>query len=210
MYMTSGQCLAAERARYKLAGKHKSAAQADLPEETVLDRVLGTPIAADTRALHEARVLSWSGEAGVLEDGSAARLGASCLLQPEAGDLALVWEGGDAGRWTLAVLQRRNAESAAVLRSPGPIAFEAPRVGVTAGTFQVAAETILTSARNHHAVEDTSTQTSRVRVAQVSTDIRRATTVDDKIEGAFLQRIGTWLSTTAREARMRARTFLFE
>lgn len=178
--------------------------------DTVLDRVMGGAPPSGGRAIRESRLLSWSGEVGVLEDGGAARLGASCLLQPAAGDVALVWAGGGGDRWVLAVLERSAASTPAVLRASSPIAIEAPRVGVSAGTFQVAAETILTSARNHHAVEDTSTQTSRVRVAQVSTDIRRASTVDDQIEGAFLQRIGTWLSSTAREARLRARTFLFE
>lgn len=184
--------------------------QAAADADTVLDRVLESAAPGDGRVLREARVLSWSADAGMLEDGGTARVGFSCLMQPAAGDLALVWEGGEAGRWVLAVLERGNVDAPAVLRSPSPIAMEAPRVGVSAGTFQVAAETILTNARNHHAVEDTSTHTSRMRVVQVGTDIRRASVVDDKIEGAFLQRVGSWISSTARDARMRARTFLFE
>ena len=73
----------------------------------------------------------------------------------------------------------------------------------------IAARDFLSSARNRHIVEDTRTETSRLRVTQVGTDIRRVTTSDETVDGTLLQRAGTWISTTVRDARLTARTFLF-
>lgn len=164
----------------------------------------------------EATIASWSGQSGTLENGRMAGLAASCLLRPAPGDRALVWaRSGPAGDaraacWVLGVLERGTEDAAAVLSTPGPLAIEAPRVGIAAGTVQVAAGDFISSARNRHAVEDTRTESARVRVADVGTDIRRATSAVDDVSGTALQRAGTWISNTVREARLRARTFLFD
>ena len=68
---------------------------------------------------------------------------------------------------------------------------------------------MLTSARNIQAVADVHTETSRLRLTQVGTDVRRAGNADHTVDGTLLQRIGTWVSTTARDARLTARSFLF-
>ncbi len=160
--------------------------------------------------LGEAVVSTWSETTGMLEDGRTARLGASCLLRPEPGDRVLAWSGGDDGCWVLAVLQRTDAQAAAVLAMPGAVAIEAPRIALAARAVHIAAEDFLTSTRNRHAVEGTRTETCQVRVSQIGTDIRRVTTADEVVEGTLLQRTGTWISSTMRDARLRARTFLFD
>ena len=165
-------------------------------------------------SLGETVVATWAGVAGTLVDGRVARLAASCLLRPTAGDRVLVWLA--AGRqdcasegWIVAIIERASNDTA-VLASAAPLAIETPRLGISAGAVHVAARDFLTSTRNRHAVADTRTESARVRVAEVGTDIRRATTADDQIAGTFLQRTGTWISNTAREARFKARTFLFD
>lgn len=160
-------------------------------------------------AFREASVSAWSGATGVLGDGCVVRVGASCLLRPAPGDRVLIWSGDDGRRWVLAVLLRAD-DATAILAAPGPLAIEAPRVGISAGAVHVVAEDFLTSTRNRHAVEETRTETARVRVANIGTDVRRASAADDAVEGTLLQRTGTWISNTTREARLRARTFLFD
>lgn len=207
-----------KRAKPKAAPAPPPAKEADAPEpadpKTVLERMLARPTGASVPmgggAMHEATISAWSDNTGTLDSGHIARLGASCLLRPAAGDRALIWSGGDGQSWVLAVLQRPGDDPASVLATPGPLTIEAPKVGITAASVHVSAHELLTSTRNRHAVEETRTETTRVRVAQVGTDIRRATTADDQVTGTFLQRTGTWISNTAREARLRARTFLFE
>jgi len=201
------------------------AATEDAAPTSVLARMLarGGDAAGEFR---ETTIASWSGQSGTLENGRMAALAASCLLRPAPGDRALVWvrsapaapeagvadEAGDAAVaacWVLGILQRPG-DAAAVLSTPGPLAIEAPRVGVAAGTVQIAADDFISSVRNRHAVEDTRTESARVRVADVGTDIRRATSAIDEVSGTALQRAGTWISNTVREARLRARTFLFD
>ena len=160
---------------------------------------------------HEATVATWTGSAGTLSDGRTVGSSASCLLRPAPGDRVLVWRGRDDDQgWILAVLERASEDAPAVLATSGPLAIEAPRVGVAAQAVHLVSDEFLTRTRNRHAVEDTRTETARVRVAQVGTDIRRATHADDAVEGTFLQRVGVWISNTTREARFRARTFLFD
>ena len=185
---------------------------------SVLERMLSRPGEREANtagALAEATVAAWSEARGMLADGRRARLGASCLLRPAPGDRVLLWErageaAGDRPCWVLAVLERARGDAAAVLSADAPLAIQAPRVGVSARTVHIASEDFLTSTRNHHEVAETHTATARVRVTQTGTDIRRSTTVDEQIQGALLQRVGTWISDTARDARLRARAFLFD
>ena len=142
-------------------------------------------------SLREASVSVWTGATGVLSDGCTARLGASCLLRPAPGDRVLVWSGDHGRNWVLSVLLRTSDDATAFLAAPGPLAIEAPRVGISARAVHIVAEDFLTSSRNRHAVEETRTETVRTRVARIGTDVRRVNTVDDAIEGTFLQRAGT-------------------
>lgn len=158
--------------------------------------------------LTEAEVLSWSEDAGTLMDGRAARSGVSCLLRPLPGDRVLVWSSG-AACWILAVLQRPDGDSPAVVAVPGAAALEASRLAISAQSVHIAAGDLLTTARNIQSVANTRTESSRLRVTQIGTDVRRAQNVDDSVGGTLLQRMGTWVSATVREARLTARTFLF-
>lgn len=177
-----------------------------------VEHLLGhrSPDGEGAGSMGEATVSAWTDTAGVLGDGHAARLGASCLLQPAPGDRVLVWSGSDDRRWVLAVLLRPNEEAESVLAMPGNVTVKAPRIAMAANAVHIAAEDFLTSTRNRHAVEGTRTETCDVRVSQIGTDIRRVTTADESVEGTLLQRAGTWISTTMRDARLRARTFLFD
>ena len=157
----------------------------------------------------EATVASWAEDRGALDNGRLARAAASCLLRPCVGDRVLSWT-GDQGAWVLAVLERGNEEEPLVLAAAKQISLEAPRVALQGEVVQVAARDFLSCARNRHAVENTRTESCRLRVSQVGTDIRRVATSDERISGTLLQRVGTWISTTAHEARLKARTFLFE
>ena len=169
-------------------------------------------------SLGETEVATWAGAVGTLVDGRMAHLAASCLMRPCAGDRVLVWlaasrQDGRPGRaaegWIIAIIERAS-NATSVLASATPLAIETPCLGVSARAVHIAARDFLTSTRNRHAVEDTRTISARVRVAEVGTDIRRATTVDDQIAGTLLQRAGTWIANTARDARLKARTFLFD
>ena len=159
-------------------------------------------------ALTEGDILSWSEGVGTLTDGRAARAGFSCVVRPASGDRVLIWPTPEAC-WVLAILQRPDEQSPAVIAMPGPTALEAPRIALSAKTLHIAAGDLLTSAGNVHSVSDTSTESSRLRVTQVGTDIRRVGNADEKVEGTLLQRMGTWMSATVREARLTARSFLF-
>ena len=169
-------------------------------------------------ALGETVVATWAGTVGTLVDGRIAHVAASCLMRPAAGDRVLVWlathrQSGDStpavGGWIIAIIERSSSDTS-VLASATPLAIETPRLGICAGAVHIAAHDFLTSTRNRHAVEDTRTETARVRVSEVGTDIRRVTIADDQVEGTLLQRAGTWISNTTRDARLKARTFLFD
>ena len=177
---------------------------------SVLNRMLsGRGGAPRGGAMADALVTTWAGTSGTLGDGRVARLGASCLVRPTAGDHVLIWSSADNQRWVLAVLDRQ-APANTVLGTDVPLVIEAPTVAVTAGAVHIQAQHFLTSTRNRHAVERVRTESVRTRVAQVGTDIRRASHATDEIEGTFLQRTGSWLSNTVREARLHARAFLFD
>lgn len=178
---------------------------------TVLDRVFAAPEQQPGDALSEATVAAWSTSEGTLADGRRARVAASCLLRPAPGDRVLVWSAA-AGAQDARVLSvmERPGDGELVLASSRPLAIETPRFGLSARSVSVAANDFVTSARNRHAVEHTRTESVRLRVAQLGADVRRADTVSDEIGGTFVQRVGTWVSTTVREARLRARTFLFD
>lgn len=177
---------------------------------TVLDRMLGTRDQSSIAAsLADGEVATWAETQGTLADGRAVRLGASCLLRPAPGDRVLVWSAEDGARWILSVLER-NVEEVAVVATPGAMTIQARRVALTAATVHVHAEDFLTSARNRHAVEELRTESVRTRVAQIGTDIRRASHSSDEVEGTVLQRAGTWISNTLREARLHAKAFMFD
>ncbi len=195
------------------APQPSDSAPEEAPGLSVLERALaqgeGPPAAMG--AFREAQIAAWSDDRqGVLAGGRAAILSASCLLRPEPGDRVLVWSEGDGPNFVLAVLTRAGQDATAVLSSSAPLAIRAPRLAIASGSVQVECEELLTHAQRRHSIEDTATQTSRLRVAQVGVDVRRATTVDDEIAGTFLQRVGTWISNTTRDARLKARTFLFD
>ena len=196
-----------------MTGKRTASPAADAapPDAaTVLDRMLGSrDESSGAGSLAAADVATWSGTHGTLADGRAVRLGASCLLRPAPGDRVLVWSAEDGARWILSVLERREEEPA-VIATPGAMTIQAPRVALTAPTVHVHAEDFLTSARNRHAVEELRTESVKTRVAQVGTDIRRASHASDEVEGTVLQRAGTWISNTLREARLHAKAFMFD
>ena len=169
----------------------------------------GRPNEASNGTTATGEIRAWSGGAGVLTDGRPARSGFSCLVRPVPGDRVVVWSGSEGDCWVLAILHRQDPKAAAVLAMPGDATVEAQRLTVVAEAVNIAATDFLTSTRNRHIVEDTRTQTSRLRVCRIGTDIREVTTSDDRVHGTLLQRAGTWLSTTAREARLVARSFLF-
>ena len=159
--------------------------------------------------LADAVVASWSGTVGTLADGRPVQLGASCLVRPAAGDRVLVWSGGDDRRWILAVLDAPPSRTT-ILGAAGGLAIEAPRVRVAAEAVHILAEDFLTSTRNRHAVEQVRTETVRTRVAQIGTDVRRASHATDEVEGTLLARAGMWISNTLKEARLHARAFMFD
>ena len=177
---------------------------------SVLERMLSRPEDAPVSGtLMEASIASWADADGTLADGHAVRLGASCLLRPAPGDRVLIWSGGTGERWVLTVLER-TAAAPATLASTGPLTIRAPRVAIAAEAVHIQAQDFLTSTRNRHAVEHVGTETVQTRVAQIGTDIRRAGHATDEVEGTLLQRAGTWISNTLKEARLHARAFLFD
>ena len=177
---------------------------------SVLERMLDEPATAQrSGALVEAVLATWAETSGTLSDGRTARLGASCLLQPAPGDRVLVWSADDGERWILHVLDQSDSQPALVALKR-PLTVKAPRVSLSAEDVHIQAEDFLTSTRNRHAVEHVRTETVDTRVAQIGTDIRRASHASDEVEGTILQRAGTWISNTLREARHHARAFLFD
>ena len=162
-----------------------------------------------SRNLAEAVVASWKETNGTLTDGGFARLGASCLVQPAPGDRVLAWSGNNGQRWVLHVLDQAGGQPARIT-VPGPLTVTASRIALNADAIHIQAEDFLTSTRNRHAVEHVRTETVQTRIAQIGTDIRRASHASDEVEGTILQRAGTWISNTFREARFHARAFLFD
>ena len=104
----------------------------------------------------------------------------------------------------------RSQEQPAVLTTPGTMTLEAHRLALTAKAVHIQADDFLTQARNRHAVEDLRTESVRTRIAEVGTDIRRASHATDEVEGTLLQRTGMWLSNTVKEARLHAKASLFD
>ena len=155
----------------------------------------------------EAMVRVCTGNEAELEGGTAATTAPSCLLRPRPGDRVLLWRSG-AGRVVVAVLER-DGGGATVVSSDAGLVLEAPHVSVRGERVDLRAGELLTSARAVHEVSRISTRSAELRVAEIGTDIRRAKTARDEVEGTFVQRLGTWVSDTAREARIAARTMLF-
>ena len=185
-------------------------AQADHPHETanVLDQVLEGAISE--AGLSPARIASWVEQMGILDDGRQVRLSPSCLLQPNAGDQVLVWTNETGQSTVLSILVRQDKQAEFMFNINSPLTIEAPVVSLNAGSLRFKAEDFLSYAKRRFAVEHTRSESIKMRVAQLDLDIRRAGQVSDHVEGSFLQRAGTWISNTVREARHKARTFLFD
>ncbi|MYA67336.1 MAG: DUF3540 domain-containing protein [Gammaproteobacteria bacterium] len=175
------------------------------PDAEYVSELLGLYRGGD-RGLGEATVTSWAEDRGTLDGGRPAAAAPSCLLRPRGGDRVRC----RSGAWVRSGRERSDPRAPAVLAAPDRLSIEAPRVSLQGEVVQVAARDFLSCARNRHAVENTRTESSRLRVSQIGTDIRKATVSDERVTGALLQRVGTWISTTAHEARLKARTFLFE
>lgn len=158
----------------------------------------------------EEEVVSESCDDGMgLENGSTASRAPSCLVRPEPGDRVLVWRTGGE-RVAIAVLERGDDSGVAtVVGSRTGLVLESSRVSVRAESVHLRAGELLTSARAVHEVSRISTRSAELRVAEIGTDIRRAKTARDEVEGTFVQRLGAWVSDTAREARIAARAMLF-
>ena len=177
---------------------------------SVLERMLTHPeSAAQPGSLTDAVLTSWADTTGTLADGGTVRLAASCLVRPASGDRVLVWSSAGGGRWILAVLDAPQSRTTVLAAAEG-LAIEAPRVAVAAQAVHILADDFLTHARNRHAVEHVRTETVRTRVAQIGTDVRRASQATDEVEGTVLTRAGMWISNTLKEARLHARAFLFD
>ena len=178
----------------------------------VLERILAPSApAAESGGLCDLRVVSWSDGLGTLSDGRIARRSVSCLVQPAADDRVLAWRAEDGEWWVLSVLSRGSAPDApTVLASDGPLTVDAPRVALRSPELHLQAENLLIAARHHYTVSDVRTDSTRLRVADVGTDVRRARQATDEITGTFLQRAGAWFSHTLREARIHARAVLFD
>ncbi len=200
------------------ADKHNPAVAEQ--QTSVLDAVIGareehrrspSQAAPSGGVMREAEIAAWDGRDGTLADGLSARLAISCLVRPDAGDQVLVWV-GEAGSeaLVLAVLRRPLESARMVMATPGPLSIESPDIAISTGDLSILSENFVTESKNRHAIEDVRTETSRIRVAQVGTDVRKAGRVDDDIEGSFVQRMGLWISNTTKEARLRARAFMFD
>ena len=157
--------------------------------------------------LEEDVVRECAGDAIGLGNGAKAAVAPSCLVRPEPGDRVLVWRTGR-DRIALAVLERRGSRVLAIA-TRGELSLEAARIAVRAEQVHFSAGELLTSAEAVHEVSRISTQSAELRVAEIGTDIRRARTARDEVEGTFVQRLGAWVSDTAREARVAARAMLF-
>lgn len=182
-------------------------------DESVLGRMLteetNPPGGADMHQMEEAMIARWSEKTGTLLDGRLVRMGNSCLVSPSTGDQVLVTSyKGDC--WLLAILKRADNNAKLTLSSSTRLDFQAPSITLITEKMNLTAEEFLSRVENRQCVEETHTQTSKLRVSEVETDIRTATTVEDSISGFRLQRMGQWLVNVAREARMTAKSFIFD
>ena len=156
----------------------------------------------------EAVVGELAGARMTLAGGATALTAPSCLVRPRPGDRVLVWR-TEARRLVIAVLERVGDGEATVIGSEHGLVMEVPWLSVRAERVELSAGEVLTSARAVHEVSRVSTRSADLRVADIGTDVRRAKTARDEVEGTFVQRLGTWVSDTAREARITARAVLF-
>ena len=157
--------------------------------------------------LDEDVVRECTGEGVRLEGGEGATVAPSCLVRPEPADRILVWRSVEESI-VVAVLARAGGRDLAIGAQAG-LRLQAPRIVVGAESLHLLAGELLTSARAVHEVSRVITRSAELRVAEIGTDIRRAATARDEIEGTFVQRLGSWVSDTVREARIAARAMLF-
>jgi hypothetical protein len=104
-----------------------------------------TPAASRDTAI----VVACSGDRVTLDhDGVEARLAASCLVQPEQGDLVLIAPTGH-GVWVLAVLQCAEPRTLKLLALAG-LEIAAGRIGLTAEEIRIDATRLNASASEAH------------------------------------------------------------
>ena len=198
--------------RLPMAPTPSSNRPADPLARSVLERLLAPEpdrARSDPGALAPATVRTWTGAAGVLEDGSPALLAASCLLVPAPADQVLVWREPSGPMRVLAVLSRPSSAPAR-LQLGDSATLAAGTLEIDARRIQQSAGEVLVSAREHHEVLEIKSSHVRTRVAEVETDVRRARHASDEVRGTLLQRAGAWVAHTLREARLSARATLFD
>ena len=179
---------------------------------SVLDRLLSPEpgsVEAEGGALVSATVRTWSGDEGVVDDGSRALRATSCLVVPAPADRVLVWRDVHGPMRVLAVLSRPS--SVPMRLGLGETAtLNAGVLGIEARRIQQSAGEVLLCAREHHEVLEVQSSHVGTRVAEVGTDVRRAQHASDEVRGTLLQRAGAWMAHTLREARLSARATLFD
>lgn len=182
----------------------------DPVEDSVLEQLLTQPLPETPQVgLQQGRIKSWSKDQGILQDNHPVQLSPSCLVQPMINDQVLYWSGSH-GRYILQVLTQANPAAPTRLTSHTPLTIQAPVINLQSQSIQIKAQDFFSHVKHRHAVEQQRTETAKVRVVQVETDIRRAHRVFDNIKGGLIQRTGTWISRTVKTARHKARTFLFD
>ena len=184
------------------------------PDAGVLERLLapGAPPEPAAGTFLSARVATWAEGAGTLEDGGSVRRAASCLVAPRPGDRVVVWrlDAPSHEAWVTAVLERADADAALPLELGERASLDAGVLALRARQLTQGAGAIVVSAREHHLSADVQSVHAQARVAEIGTDVRRARHATDEVTGTRLQRAGTWLAHTLREARMSAKAVLFD
>ena len=158
-------------------------------------------------------ITNWKEGEGLLASGKKARQSISCLVQPESGDKVLYWtdqSGDEPVAWIITVIARKDPLAPVSININAPLKIEAPEIGFQSDTISIVADDFYSSSQTRNVIEQNRTETIDFRISHIGTDQRNAGSVEDRISGSFVQRIGTWFTNTLKEARHKARTFMFE
>ncbi len=161
--------------------------------------------------LEQAIILEWSKDSKRLTDGRVVESGNGCLFKPEAQDRVLVMTTGSETRVVLvAILERQDSAMPMTLECPEGMRLQTNLLKMDATKMQINTTHLLSASQHHCLVEGTHTETSRLKVTQSDSIVREVGSLEDRVGGTLFQRMSNWLSTTATDVRMKAKSFLFE
>lgn len=193
-----------------LATKYSVETQNRPTLERILAQDESASLLATTQLTEEGVIVEWFGRNGTLADGRKVCCGDAFSVQPQPQDRVLITKADGKQWWVMAILTRSRDDDTRALFSTDKVTVQAEQTIIVAERMQITATDFLSQTQNRHAIEENRVAHVNLRVVEVGTDIKTVSTAEDDTKGILLQRLGRWIFTALNDARLKAKSFIYD